>query len=270
MVHFAGAAVAPMISFADVRLSNGVRLHYAEQGPATAPAIVLLHGYSDSWFSFSRVMPLMPAEYRVIAIDARGHGDSERPAGGYRIEDMADDVLLLLDALKIRSAVIVGHSMGSFVAQAIAGKAPYRVTSLVLIGSAPVFDNANIRELVAAVGKLSDPIDRDFVRDFQYSTINQPVPEAFMLKAIANSERMPARVWKQIAQGFLEYHPAAARPRVRTLVIGGRKDGVFSVDEHVALARQFDAPLELFDDIGHTLHWEDPGAFVQVLRRFLE
>jgi len=271
MVHFEFAARVPPVSHADVRLANGVRLHYAQQGPPSGPVILLLHGYSDSAESFSRVMPLMPPEFRVIALDLRGHGDSDRPADGYRIEDMAGDVLLFMDALKIPSALVVGHSMGSFIAQAVADKAPARVTSMILMGSAPLFANANIRELSAAVEKLSDPVDREFVREFQYSTVAAFVPDAFMERAIANSARMPARVWKEIARGFLEYRAAATRPRVRTLVIGGRNDSVFSSAEQIELARQFpDARLELFDDIGHALHWEEPNTFIQALRRFLQ
>src|SRR5262245_5888531 len=108
MVYFA-AALAPLMTFADVRLSNGVRLHYAQQGPQSGPAIVLLHGYSDSSFSFSRVMPLLPRERRVIALDLRGHGGSDRPLTGYRITEMADDVIQAMDALRIPTAVIVGH-----------------------------------------------------------------------------------------------------------------------------------------------------------------
>ena len=74
MVRLTLAALAPPMSFADVALGNGVRLHYARQGPPDGPAIILLHGYSDSSFSFSRVMPLLPPELRVIAPDLRGHG----------------------------------------------------------------------------------------------------------------------------------------------------------------------------------------------------
>ena len=103
---------APAISLDVVRLSNGVTLHYASQGPRTGPAVIMIHGYSDSWFSFSRVLPLLPPELRVIAPDMRGHGDSERPLSGYRIADMADDVIRLMDALNIPKAVLIGHSMG--------------------------------------------------------------------------------------------------------------------------------------------------------------
>ena len=52
-------AAAPPVQFHEVRLPSGVRLRYVDQGPATGPAVLMLHGYTDSWFSFSRVLPLM-------------------------------------------------------------------------------------------------------------------------------------------------------------------------------------------------------------------
>ena len=268
MVHVAAPALAPVLSFADVTLPNGVRLHYAQQGPQSGPAIILLHGYSDSSLSFSRVMPLLPRELRVIALDLRGHGDSDRPDSGYRMQDLADDVLQVMNALTIPTAVIVGHSMGSFVAQTIADRALSRITSLVLLGSAPRASTviAGMRDDVDA---LVDPIDYDFVRQFQYSTIALPVPKQFMDAAIANSRRMPARVWKQILSGMLDFRPAAQRPSLPTLVLGGGKDTVFSVAEQTQLAHQFpNARLQLFDDIGHTLHWERPESFVEALLQF--
>jgi non-heme chloroperoxidase len=271
MVRFTSTATTPLMLFTDVALAGGIRLHYAYQGPQYGPAIVLLHGYSDSSFSFSRVMPLMPPELRVIAPDLRGHGDSDKPASGYRIEQMADDVIQMMDALSIPSAVIVGHSMGSFVAQAIVERAPVKVTNLVLLGSAPLADNAVVAAMKTAVEALTDPVDIAFVRDFQYGTVALPVPESFMNAAIANSRRMPAAVWKQVLQGLLEFRPAANRPPVRTLVLGGRKDAVFSGEEQTRLARQFpDGRLQLFDEVGHTLHWERPPAFVDALLRFLK
>jgi non-heme chloroperoxidase len=269
MVHFVGAALAPPMSHADLHLVNGVRLHYAHQGPRFGPAIVLLHGYADSWFSFSRVMPLLPPELRVIAPDLRGHGHSDRPVAGYRITEMAEDVVQLMDALNVPTAAIVGHSMGSFIAQAIVDRMPERVTSLVLLGSAPSCDNVVVRGMRAAIDALTDPVDLAFVREFQYSTVALPVPESFMDAAIANSRRMPARVWKRVLTGLLEFQPRPPRPRVRTLVLGGREDAVFSALEQTALARQFpDGRLQLVEHVGHALHWEQPQTFVNALLRF--
>ena len=272
MVYFAIAARAPVSSLASVTLPDGVRLHYRRQGPQSGPAIVLLHGYSDSSLSFTRIMPLLPPEQRVIAVDLRGHGDSDRPADGYRMHDLAADVIQMMDALNVPSAVVVGHSMGSFVAQALVERAPRRVSGLVLLGSAPVPVNDTMSELRATVAAFTDDlVDAAFVREFQYSTIAQPVPDTFMEAAIANSRRMPAAIWKKVISGMMDYRPALPRSTVRTLVLGGTRDAVFSVSEQTALAQQYPfARLRLIDDVGHTLHWEQPEVFVRELRHFTE
>ena len=86
----------PSRHFSDVTLATGVRLRYAEQGDPGGPAVILLHGYSDSWFSWSRVLPLIPPRSHVIAPDLRGHGDSDKPPGGYATRDFTHDVLTSL------------------------------------------------------------------------------------------------------------------------------------------------------------------------------
>ena len=261
---------APLASITDVTLANNVRLRYARQGPATGPAIIMLHGYTDSSFSFSRVMPLLPPGLRVVAPDQRGHGDSDKPAAGYRIHDLADDVLHLMDALDIPSATIVGHSMGSFVAQAVAERAPERVTGLVLLASAPAATNDMVKGLRLMVEWLSDPVDAAFVRDFQYSTIARAVPDAFMEAAIANSLRMPAALWKELLTGLMEFEPVLPRPKVRVLVLGGNRDAVFSSAEQIALAQQYPfSKLRLVDGVGHSLQWEEPETFVKALLEFV-
>jgi pimeloyl-ACP methyl ester carboxylesterase len=259
----------PEASLDLVRLSNGITLHYAHQGPTHGPAVVMLHGYTDSWFSFSRVLPLLPPELRVIAPDQRGHGDSERPLQGYRTTDLADDVIRMMDALDVPKAVLVGHSMGSFVARKVYELAPERVSRLVLVGTGPVAANDVLTGLAQFVSLLGDPVDETFVREFQMSTIHAPVPESFMETVIANSRRMPSRIWKAMLQGFLEDGVTLSQPQVRTLVLGGRQDAVFSTNEHMVLARQFPrGELQLVDGVGHTLHWEMPKTFVSALIRF--
>jgi pimeloyl-ACP methyl ester carboxylesterase len=260
---------APAASLDLVRLSNGLTLHYAHQGPRTGPAVVMLHGFSDSWFSFSRVLPLLPADLRVIAPDIRGHGDSDRPLVGYRPTDMAGDVIGLLDALDVTRAVLVGHSMGSFVARKVYSLVPDRVSRLVLVGAGASLSNEVVLPLLEAVNGLTDPVNEQFVRDFQMSTVHAPVPEAFMEAVIANSRRMPARIWKATLQGLIDDQVTLSSPAVRTLVLGGRQDNVFSSNEQMVLARQFPrGELHLVDGVGHSLHWELPKTFVSALIRF--
>lgn len=252
----------------DVRLPSGVRLHYIEQGPRSGPVILLLHGYSDSSGSWSLVLPRIPRDFRVIALDQRGHGRSDRPAGGYAVDDFATDAIQAMDALAVGSATVVGHSMGSFVARRVAERAPDRVSRLVLLGSAPTADNAAVRELLQVVNGLSDPVDPAFVREFQMSTAAMPVPAPFMERVIANSQAMPARVWKAVLPELVAFRPTGT-PRCPTLVVGGDLDGVFSAAEQAALAREIGATLDLEPGVGHALNWELPDRFVASLLRFL-
>ena len=126
-----------------------------------------------------------------------------------------------------------------------------------------------MRELRSEVNALSDPVDQAFVRDFQYSTIATPVPDAFM---DCSDRQQPADAGARLEKGVAgpDGIPAEApRPDVRTLVLGGDRDAVFSVDEQTALAREFPAPnCGIIDGIGHTLHWERPQRFVDELLRF--
>lgn len=269
MVNFTTDAPPAAATLHYARLSNGITLHFAAQGPTTGPAVVMLHGFTDSWFSFSRVLPLLPGDMRVVAPDMRGHGASERPPHGYRLADLADDVLQLMDALQIPKAVLVGHCMGSFVARKVYELAPGRVSRLVLVGAGPETVTPVMTGLMHMINGLTDPVDEAFVREFQMSCVHAPVPEPFMEAVIANSRRVPARIWKDVIQGLIEGEINLSRPDVRTLVLGGRQDAVFSEMEQMVLARRFPrGELHLVDGVGHTLHWEQPATFVSALIRF--
>jgi len=98
--------------FVTTRLAAGPRLRYAEQGDRTGEAIIFLHGYTDSWYSFSRVLPMLSPEYHAFAIDERGHGESERPECCYTVDDFAADVDASMDAVGIEEATVIGHSGG--------------------------------------------------------------------------------------------------------------------------------------------------------------
>ena len=105
-------------------LVTGVRLYHRVQGDPDGDVLVFVHGWPDSWYSFSRVLGLLPQRYRAVSPDLRGFGRSDRPADGYAIDDFARDVLATLDALGIQRATLVGHSMGSFVARRLAVSRP--------------------------------------------------------------------------------------------------------------------------------------------------
>ena len=102
--------VAPMIA-RTIRLGAGLTLEYVERGSRGRVPVVFLHGVTDSWGSFEGVLSRLPECTHALALSQRGHGNSSRPRWGYRVSDMANDLTLLLNALEIDRAVLVGHSM---------------------------------------------------------------------------------------------------------------------------------------------------------------
>ena len=190
-----GPRGADKLRFGRIRLGTGVTLNYADNGEKAGTPIVFLHGYVDSWRSFAGVIEALRPGRRAIALDLRGHGDSDKPECGYAMEDFTLDMLLFMDAMGLDKANIVGHSMGSFIAQSFAARFPGRVERLILISSALcAAENAALREIKPYVDSLRDPISREFAAGFQGAA--NPVPADFMEMIISESMKVPARVWQ--------------------------------------------------------------------------
>ena len=247
--------------FSNVRLSTGPSLHYAQFGDDAGEPVVFLHGWPDSWFSFSRVVSQLPPRFRALLPDQRGFGDSERPEGVYRIEVFADDVVALLDALSIRRATLVGHSFGSFVTRCAALAHPDRVSRIVLIGTAASANNAVTRQVQSEMRTLEDPVPLEFVRDFQASTVHVPLPASFFDRLVAESLKVPARLWRAVFDAVLSYDDADALQRLTTpaLLLWGERDALFPRSDQERLASKLpDARLTIYQETGHCPNWERP------------
>jgi pimeloyl-ACP methyl ester carboxylesterase len=257
-----------------VDLPGGVRLPYVEQGDPGGIPVLLLHGVTDSWRSFGPTLARLPESIRAFALTQRGHGGATRPRTGYRYRDFAADVVAFLDAFEIPAALVVGHSMGSVVAQRFAIDHPARTRGLVLAGSfAALHDNPGVREMWDAdVSKLEDPIDPGFVRAFQQSTLAQPVPAPFFEMAVAESLLVPARVWRAIFEGFLHEDHGAELGRIAapTRIIWGDRDAICTRDDQTALLRAIrGSQLSVYANAGHAMHWEDPERFATEVAEFV-
>ncbi|MFD3758871.1 alpha/beta fold hydrolase [Streptomyces sp. NPDC058622] len=113
---------------------NGTRLHFVDSGPESAGApLVLLGGWPQTWWQWHKVMPALARHHRVIAVDLRGMGGSDKPVGGYDKKTMAADVRALLDHLSIASAHLAGHDIGAMVAYAHAANHPAATRRVALL-----------------------------------------------------------------------------------------------------------------------------------------
>lgn len=261
------------LRFSTVELSTGIHVHVAEQGAADGVPVILIHGYSDTWFSHSRLMPLLSRALHVIAFDQRGHGDSSVPPADYSIDTLARDVLALMKARGIVRAVLVGHSMGTLVAQQVAVLAPGQVAAMVLIGGMTSLRRApGIAELGAEIAALTDPVPLEFTRAFQRGTIHRPIPDAFVERVAEDSQRLPSFAWRALFAAMMDFGPAAAlavRP-VPTLLLWGRNDALCTLDEQEALQRLIPgARLVSYAGTGHATHWERPEFVAADIEGFI-
>jgi len=260
-----------------VVLSNRVRLPYAEQGDPTGVPLVLLHGFADSWRSFELVLAHLPESIHAFALTLRGHGDASRPAAGYGLRDFAADLAAFQEAMHLRTAVIVGHSMGSAVGLRYAIDHPKRTKGLVLVGASPTMEaTAAAREFWdSIVSKLTDPIEPALVRGMTETALVQPVPLAFLEAAVRESLKVPAVVWKAAFESRWrregDYSDELGKIKAPTLIVGGAQDAGYPRAAQEALASAIaGSQLLVYHDAGHLLHWEEPQRFAADLVTFVQ
>jgi pimeloyl-ACP methyl ester carboxylesterase len=211
----------------------------------------------------------------AFAVSARGHGESSRPDRGYLIADMSRDLQAFMDALRIDRAVVVGHSMGSMVAQRFVVDHPERVLGLVLMGAfATLFQNPMITDFYrSAIVPLVDPIDATFAREWQESALARPIPVDHLETFVAETQKVPARVWREVFEGFLsttDFSGDLARVAVPSLITWGDKDAYTLRESQDRLAALLPAArLVIYDGGGHAFHWEEPATFAADLAAFL-
>ena len=260
--------------FAGVHLATGPRLHYAEQGDREGEAIVFLHAYADSWFSYSRMLPLLSPSYHAFAPDQRGHGDSDKPECCYTADDFAADVDAFMEAVGIEKATLVGDSSGGLIAQRVALDYPHRVSRLVLIGSpTTLVSNEAVIGWLETLRALQDPIPPEFVRELLESIIHHPVPETFLERAVSESLKVPAHVWRDYWEGVVLAVDDTARHGeigAPTLILWGEQDALLPREEQERRATAIpNATLRVYPETGHLAHWVRPEWVVRDLEAFL-
>jgi non-heme chloroperoxidase len=258
-----------------VTLPGGVTLPYVEQGDPSGPPVLLLHGITDSRWSFEPVLPHLSRSLHVFALSQRGHGDASRPVTGYAPQDFAADVAAFLDALGLRKAVLVGHSMGGTVAQRFALDYPEQTMGLALVAS---FVEYRSNPVIAGycdtvVATLTDPIPPAVARAFQESTLARPLPPALLDIFVQESLKVPARVWKAAFRGLLDHEIAEELGRIvaPTVMFWGDRDAFVPRDDQDRLLASIPGAerLLIYGGAGHALHWEQPARFAAHLQHFV-
>jgi pimeloyl-ACP methyl ester carboxylesterase len=255
------------------------------------PAIVLVHGMAGSSRTWRAVMPILARDYTVVAPDLLGHGESAKPLGDYSLGAYASGLRdLVVGALGIERATLVGQSLGGGVAMQLAYQHPELCERLVLAGSGGLGREVSwiLRLLTLPAAEYVMPLAFPrFLRErgdrlsrFLHRRGLHAPHVAEMWRAYASLTESPNRhafvrtlravidPGGQTVSALDRLYLAAAVP---TLILWGDQDNVIPV-QHAYRAHELmpGSRLEIFEGAGHFLHVEQPARFAEVLRDFIE
>jgi pimeloyl-ACP methyl ester carboxylesterase len=259
---------------------GGFRLHVRDSGKPAAPAIILLHGFGASLHAFEAWADVLDENYRVISFDLPGSGLSEPdPSGVYTDARSMEIVLKLMDRLAIKSAVLVGNSIGGRLAWRFAADHPDRVTRLVLISpdgyASPGFEYGRPPEVPALMTAMRYVLPRFMLRPNIAAAYGNPdnlTVETFeryhaLLLAPGNRAAMLERMRQTV---LVDPEPFLRKIRVPVLLLWGEKDAMIPLANAADYMRILpQAELVTFPALGHVPHEEAPLASLAPVLAFL-
>jgi non-heme chloroperoxidase len=282
MVRPASARYAIRVRHTYVTGGAGVRLHVVDAGNPTGRPILLIHGFSQSWLTWRRqVCSDLATDYRLLAMDLRGHGESDKPRDTYSAGGLwADDLDAVVRELHLERPVLCGWSYGSLVIldyirqygeDAVSGIC--FVDALSRLGSDRAL-SVLTPELLNLVPGLFATDVADSVSSLQsllrLCFVKEPSAEDLYLM-LGYNVSVPPHVRQALFSRTLDNDDVLVRLRKPILVVHGAQDAIVKpsiVDQHSACLPH--AQVRLMAGAGHAPFWDDAPAFNQHLREFCQ
>jgi pimeloyl-ACP methyl ester carboxylesterase len=271
--------------------ARGVEFHYAEAGSGD-DVVLCLHGWPQHWYEWRHLMPALADRHRVLALDLRGFGWSEAPEGGYEKENMADDVLAVLDELGLERVKLVGHDWGGWIGFLLALKAPQRFERYLALNILPPW--ITMRKMAPHLWRfwyqwliLSPGVGYRLHRSGKFvpkvlvgASVRKEVWDDATIHAFSDTFTEPARARAgvQLYRVFnLREVPEMARGRyeqarltVPTKLLFGADDFALRPEVLAGYERHAEQmELELVEDCGHFIADEMPELVAERAREFL-
>ena len=258
---------------------NGVRLVYDTHGDPAKPPLFMIHGLYGNRH-LGPMIDVFADDYRVIAYDARGHGDSDKPAH-YTLEDHGRDLLELISALGYEKANVMGISMGSYIAAQAAILDSSRIDKLVLVVTKGHGKTSSVLRYLT--GKGLNPADMDqeqlvaAMEDAIWSTDTSPerrqqIMDEQQAALPEGTKELTADEKRAVDEALANFdlRPGLGNITVPTLVVSGRDDGLNPPDMGREVADLIPGSTFLvFDHSGHMLVAEEPQRLKQEVDAFL-
>jgi pimeloyl-ACP methyl ester carboxylesterase len=258
---------------------NGAKYFYIEQGGGDE-TVVFAHGFLMDHMMFRHQIEALKENYRIIAFDWRGQGNSEPVLHGHDMDDLYNDMLEFFEKLNLNRVHWVGVSMGGFIGMRLAARNPGLLKSLVL---ADTSDEAEV-----PVKKIRWGVLAYIFKYFGPGAVTKGIQKALFGKSSLSNPDFKnvldeyADKWKKldrdttfkIAWAIFNRKPVTDELKninAPTMIIVGEEDVARPVEEAGRLQRRIkNARLEIIPESGHSTPLEQPGAFNRLLRNFLE
>jgi 3-oxoadipate enol-lactonase len=254
---------------------NGRRLSFASIGAETAPVVVLSHALATKAEVWGYQLPLLSRHFRVILYDVRGHGESEAFGDNYSLEELANDIVKLLDHLSIARAALVGLSLGGMIGQVLALTAPERLSALALCSTGSQANEAmraNLELRIEAVRLkgMNSQVEPTLARWFSPAFLQSAPQTTAWIAELIRTTPPDGFVGCCRALQKLNVTDRLKQIRVPTLLIPGENDQSFPPSVSEAMRERIDGSrLEILREAAHLGIVEHPHGFNEILLPFL-
>jgi pimeloyl-ACP methyl ester carboxylesterase len=252
-----------------VPANDGVTLSYRVHGSGPT-TIMYLHGWAGSGAHFDEVISELDLNaIRVVTMDFRGHGDSERAGEPYDLDRIAEDVWNVADAAGATNLVLVGFSMSGKFAQYVALRRPERVSGLVLVAGFPASEMAFPQDV--ARDWVSRAGDRARLRELVMPFISEPVDAAVLDRYVDHATKVPAAALECTLQACIgtTFADRVGLLTMPTLIVGGRRDAYFDAEAVAQLARGLPCARGVCLECNHEIPMERPHELAHLLEAFV-
>lgn len=254
---------------------NGLRVHYALEGRATAPVLTLCHCLAANLSMWEPQLDAFSSRYRVLRYDLRGHGQTDPTPGRYSLDLLADDLLALLDALDIDRTHFVGLSLSGMIGLALAVKAPQRVTGLVACNCMSQVSPQARPQWLQRIAT----VEAQGVAPMVEFMLGRWFTEGFRARRPETVKRIGDMIASTSAEGYLggchaivgsNLADRIATISAPTLVVAGEKDPATPLAVARHIHEQINGSrLAVIENAAHLANVEQPQAFTELVLEFL-